>query len=110
MVDYSLSDSVLTAFVITKDRVVYSRQPVDSVFFRQIRQFPASIARMHSKEYITLAHDLYKKLIRPLEPAIRERKRLILIPASCLLEFPFEALLTVPSRQLTTIPDFTRLT
>ncbi len=94
LIEYNMSDSILTSFVIRKDTIMYSQQSFDSTFIQQTKQFLVSIKNFNTPEYIKIASDLYDKLVKPLEPFIGERNRLIIIPSSYLINLPFEALLT----------------
>ncbi len=109
LIEYNMSDSILTAFVIRKDTIMYSQQSFDSTFIYQCKKFLVSIKNFNTPEYIKIACELYNKLLKPLEPFIGERNRLIIIPSSYLVNLPFEALLTHSVNSTLSLVDETAL-
>ncbi|MCB0636908.1 MAG: CHAT domain-containing protein, partial [Lewinella sp.] len=105
MVDYFLSDSLLYAFVLSKDQFSVATSPMDPRFARELTGFRKGISRGLDRTYLEKAQALYPALF-PFEIP-RNCRHLILSPDGGLLLIPFEALLTAPVAGTGT--DYTRL-
>ncbi len=109
MVAYTLSDSFLIAFAITRDTVVAHRQKLDHRFWEQLHQLRAVIynkapATYRStawlaeyNQFCEAAHALHDVLLAPLMPTLAHWGNLIVIPDGELGYIPFQVLLTEPA-------------
>jgi len=103
LIEYVLTDSVMIAFLLTKNSADYFSVSIASIFLKQIDEFrEIIISKDFSDEsesrYCELAHHLYRQLIAPVEELI-EGMSLIIIPDGKLATIPFEALLTSPVQE-----------
>ena len=103
LVEYMLSDSMLTTFVINKYHFKVFTQPINSTFKKDIQVLAASTTNnsmMSPTEqdyaaYTGSAYRLYKILIQPIEYSFHEKK-LIIIPDGEIGYISFDMLLTKP--------------
>ncbi|MEI6899797.1 MAG: CHAT domain-containing tetratricopeptide repeat protein, partial [Bacteroidota bacterium] len=98
LLEYSLSETNLFLFTVTRDSVSITTKPIGPSFFSNIDQYRASILNndQTSKGFLLFcssANELYKTLIKDVEPLI-QRKKMYVIPDGKLGTIPFEALLT----------------
>ena len=101
VLEYSLTDSVLYTFLISKDCFEIAAQPLDSVFQTAYDSMLEAIGyldptRHHVENFnrfVSSSFNLYKYLIKPLDDDI-ESQRLIIIPDGALSLIPFEALIS----------------
>jgi len=114
LLEYTVSDSILTAFLHTRKDFIVHQTPIDSLFLfnarfiREIltnRNFSKGV-KMDFTQFTHASHALYDKLIRPFETLI-DGSRLIIIPDETLAYIPFEILISnlVDSRD----PDYQNL-
>ncbi|MCX6256499.1 MAG: CHAT domain-containing protein [Bacteroidia bacterium] len=101
IIEYTLSDSVLYAFVCESKNYNLVKIPIDSTFYTNLdstikRISFTDILRLNSKSYAAFVHSnymLYSKLILPIRKLIHS-KELVIIPDDKLSYLPFEALIT----------------
>ncbi len=101
MLQYSLSDSVLYTLLVSQDTVIFTRVPADSSFRKSLHDFLHEVSfgdftgdeEYRFKRYTLSGRFLFRKLIEPYIPWIKERK-IIIVPNEQLAYLPFEALLT----------------
>lgn len=61
---------------------------------KSIVAYRRAIKKLHAKEYVFYAADLYGKLIYPVADVLRQKKQLLIIPHGELFTIPFEAFLS----------------
>jgi CHAT domain-containing protein len=101
VLEYSLTDSVLYTFLISKNSFKISAQPLDSVFHRAYDSMLEAIGNIDPtrhdvkkfNQFVSSSLSMYEYLIKPLVANI-ESKRLIIIPDGALSLIPFEALIS----------------
>lgn len=91
---FIISDKIYV-FVISKDyiRAVKLEVP-ENVINTIITRYFRSIRARNDMGLIKYGKEIYIKLFKPLEPAIRGRKNLIIVPDGELAKIPFESLVT----------------
>jgi len=101
LIEYSLCDTCLFIFVVSKEDFLISHLPIDSAFrsnidilsqFLRDNRFNNNTINDY-RTYVDAAYSLYKIFLQPLEGII-EGKKLLIIPDGELGYIPFEALLT----------------
>jgi len=93
--EYFLGDSSIYAFVLTKAEVKIHVIRKDSSFHQLVIALVGSLKNVTSRAaYLRSAAQLYRILIKPIEPLCEEKRRWIIIPDGELHQIPFEALLT----------------
>ncbi len=104
LLEYTLTDSMLYTFVLTTDTLVLLKQELPPDFVLRVEELYNLLNRsprafpdpaQASARYAALAHQLYRQLIQPAAPYLREE--LIVIPDGILCYFPFDALLVRPA-------------
>jgi len=101
IIEYILTDTFLYSFLIAKNKINLSAQPVDSIFYNDIKYLKSFLQNHYSgnyEEYSQVAFRLYNKLIKPFELFIKN-KNLIIIPDENLGYIAFEALLYQPHKK-----------
>ncbi|MCG8409881.1 MAG: CHAT domain-containing protein, partial [Bacteroidales bacterium] len=109
IIEYTLSDSVLYTFTISKDTFALSTEPVDSVFFANLDFYQKALHSEHSTSYYKYrdaTYGLYRKLIYPIENKL-QNKRLLIIPDDKLSLISFETLIDKPYSE-NDLPDYRR--
>ena len=108
LIEYSVSDSLLYIFVLTKNDLNLKVVPIDTSFSDLLHVYRRSIITLNQPQYIKTATELYSKLIAPIHRQIRSKKKLIIIPHDKLYMIPFEPLLTKQPKKVkaTTFPFF----
>ncbi len=104
---YSLTQSGIYIFVLTRDTFCVTALPYDLSLDEDLTKFRKSLTEyftgsdpndalydLNLETYIALAQSLYRKLVLPVAPLLRER--VIIIPEGKLCYLPFEALLSGP--------------
>lgn len=91
----------LLVWVITRDGRRFLDQPVDLTGLdRTLEQLRAALEGVRPEERVrTQAAELYDTLIRPLEPMLVGRTRLVIVPDGSLHAVPFAALFDVRTRR-----------
>lgn len=110
IIEYTLTDSVLFAFAITKTSEQLITSPIDETFSNQLTTLRAQLTGKdfnnytHSdfKLFVSASNGIYKKLLQPFEALIKD-KDLILVPDADLGYLSFDVLLT-------RLPDTTKTT
>lgn len=90
LVEYYYYGEDLHVFVSTND-TLKAVQLDGSKLITEIEQFRASLQEPRSQEYLRLSQNLYRRLIRPIEPML-DKPNLILVPHGMLHYLPFNAL------------------
>jgi CHAT domain-containing protein len=101
LVEYSLSDSILFAYIIGKELNIIKEIKIDTSLINNCtelyqimtKQSFSNNARYSFENYTQLAYNIYKVILKPLEEYI-EGKNLIIIPDGQISYIPFDALLT----------------
>ena len=100
LIEFTVSDSSIFIFTITKDSIQVIDQAIDSTYFSQIatvrNSFNKNSILNHSfqdyKQFVDASYKLYLTLLSPIENLIEEKK-IIIIPDDKLGYIPFGALL-----------------
>ena len=98
VLEYVLGDSTLYTFVITKDTFLLLKQDADSVFYASLKSYKTILHSKHSSPYIeyrNVAFKLYEKLIKSVEPYLKN-KNILIIPDGKMEFVAFEALIDKP--------------
>ncbi|MDD3735645.1 MAG: CHAT domain-containing protein, partial [Bacteroidales bacterium] len=101
LLSYVLTDDRLYIFVSNSSRSEVITQEIDTLFFVSLKRFremlsspPArSGSRAPFNEYMDLAYNLYRVLLKPAEPYLRGDK-IVISPDNILSYLPFETLVT----------------
>ncbi|MDX2444461.1 MAG: CHAT domain-containing protein, partial [Bacteroidales bacterium] len=101
LIEYSISDTSLISFLITRDKFMVRRECIDSTFWLSVNSLQTSLMNSDfsnniEQEYVRLlnsSNKLYKHLIGPFEDYIK-KKQLIVVPDGALAYLPFEILLS----------------
>jgi CHAT domain-containing protein len=101
VLEYSLTDAALYAFLITKDHFDIVAQSIDTLFQGTYNSMLGAVGNLdptrHNAEqfnrFVTSSYGLYKYLIKPLAKEI-SGQQLIIIPDGILSFIPFEALIS----------------
>jgi CHAT domain-containing protein len=100
LVEYFTGDSSIFAFVITPGQIAIRQVKLDFPLREKVAQLRESLSNFdpakadpeHTQAYIASAHQLYTKLVQPIESLLEGR--IIFVPGGVLSYVPFEALLT----------------
>jgi CHAT domain-containing protein/tetratricopeptide (TPR) repeat protein len=95
LLSYHLSENELLILVITPEKFEYNKQPIDKSFYTLVDSFLKDLHSVNPGEKykgVAVSKDLYKALIEPVFPLIRNCTRLVIIPDDELNYVPFEAL------------------
>ncbi len=95
LIEYFVGDSSLYAFTVTSDSVVFTRAAID--FDRRAwgKTFTESIVQQDTA-FMATSHQMYQRLIAPIEDIITLPERLIVVPDDVISTIAFDALLTKP--------------
>jgi CHAT domain-containing protein len=93
MVQYTLRDSVLQIDAIAREAAVRTVQSVDPLFWESLRSFTRKLRSADVSGFLMPGEILYLYLVKPMEPFLAQRHRLIIIPDEHLTGLPFEALI-----------------
>jgi CHAT domain-containing protein len=93
LVHYHLLEDQGLALVLTGDRLDRVKLAGSAAIVRQAESWLALAARDGSEDEPAVAAALYDLLVRPLEPSLAGRSRLLISPDGILALLPFEALL-----------------
>ncbi|MHC1708730.1 MAG: CHAT domain-containing protein [Bacteroidales bacterium] len=114
ILEYAVTDRNILIFVITKDKfeiVPVTRTASFNESLTNLNKYLRETSfisqeREVYEDFLNAGYDLYKKLIKPVEPLIRN-KELIIVPDETLSSIPFEVLLTGqadPMQEFSTLP------
>ncbi len=105
LLEYFVGDQHLFILVVSQQDFTVKRIPLDFPLTHWVQDLRSGIAAYwtqpeesdslffhYKKQYLTVAHELYEKLVQPVEDQLREQ--LIIVPDDALYFIPFEALLT----------------
>ncbi len=95
LIEYFVGDSTLYAFTATSDSVIFTRAAID--FDRQAwgKTFTESIVQQDTA-FMATSHQMYQRLIAPIEDIITLPERLIIVPDDVISTIAFDALITKP--------------
>jgi CHAT domain-containing protein/tetratricopeptide (TPR) repeat protein len=101
IIEYTLSDSIIYIFLISKEQYEIEEVKADSLFYKNISFFRSSISNNKFSDinkdsfdkFVNSSYKLYEKLIKPIERHITN-DQLIIIPGGELGYIPFESLIT----------------
>ena len=108
IIEYSLSDSILNIFAITRTSKQLITKVIDTSFYINLQMLRQQVSGKSFNNYagsdfsnfVTASHQLYKTLILPIQPTVKGME-LIIVPDGELGYFSFDALLT-------SMPDTTK--
>lgn len=107
ILDYFIGSSSIYIAQIEKDNFEISAIDKPEDFDRTVKLFYSSIVKADNPSYIKSSNQLSNLLIKPVEPLIKKKKKLIVIPHDVLFKLPFEALFT--GQQKVNSKNFTAL-
>lgn len=96
---YNETKTVLYIYGISQTAVTLQTIPIDADFFKDIELLQRLLKNRllvqepRRKEFIAISNRLYKKLLLPIEAALKNCKDLYLVPEKELFNIPFEVLL-----------------
>lgn len=94
LLEYFLGDSVIFAFVATKERFDWVVVKKDTAFNTIVTSLSRSFKSVSSKAaYLQTAAQVYRLLVKPLATHLSSKRRWVIIPDGDLYQIPFEALL-----------------
>lgn len=95
ILSFHLSDEQLLVLVITAGRFQHFEIPVGSKFFSELEKFRIALHSNNTQDRFTgtdASTWLYREILSPVLPSLRQVKRLLIIPDDELHYLPFEAL------------------
>jgi CHAT domain-containing protein/tetratricopeptide (TPR) repeat protein len=101
LLEFSISDSSLITFLITKNNFLVHRETIDSLFWFDLFSVSVSLSnrdfsngvKLDYTRFIHASNNLYQILLKPFEEYL-SNKKLIFVPDETLAYIPFEILLT----------------
>ncbi|MGH1362744.1 MAG: CHAT domain-containing protein [Calditrichia bacterium] len=99
LIEYMLGDSTIYAFVITRKNVEAFQLKKPADLDKQVKLMRSGLVRDDINLYARYANRLYTTLLKPLQPLLKKKKHLQIIPDGILGYLPFEALLTQPAKR-----------
>ena len=96
LLDYFWGDSLVAISVLTRERFDVRWFAVDGGLADTLEAAIRAIKKVDDASYRRTARALYTCLVAPLEPLLRGKTRLVVIPHGLLGRLPFEALLVGP--------------
>jgi CHAT domain-containing protein/tetratricopeptide (TPR) repeat protein len=93
MLEYLCSDSVIYLLLIRPEGLSVKRVVLPSSFNYSLRECLHQLKGAGIRNFTSLSHTLYNYLIAPVEPLLKNIRRLIIIPDEELSLFPFETLI-----------------
>ncbi|NJK87809.1 MAG: CHAT domain-containing protein, partial [Bacteroidales bacterium] len=94
LVNYLVSDSSLFMAVVTNTTYSLEEVKTGPTFKNEVTEYYKSIKTADPESFTKLSHELYKKLIVPVNKHIKGKTRLVIIPDDMLYYVPFETLIT----------------
>lgn len=93
LLEFFLGDSVIFAFVATKERFDWAVIKKDTAFTTTVASLSRSFKNVSSKTtYLQTAAEVYRMLVKPFA-TLSSKRRWVIIPDGDLYQIPFEALL-----------------
>lgn len=92
MINYFVGDTVLFIVVMTDDDVEFKALKKDSLFNQKIIDYHVDTKSASNWKEMKNSIYLYNKLIKPIEPKIKDKSRLVIIPDDNLYYLPFATL------------------
>ena len=98
-IQFILTKTDVFSLLMNKDTALVVREIIDEGFEKTVRRYfnfldKRSFDKKNKLQYIKDAHEIYLKLIFPLEKYLKTTKRLLVIPDGYLTNISFDALLT----------------
>lgn len=91
MVSFHLGASRSYVWVVTRDRLAFHALPSRDAITAMVSQFRSAI-ETNSGEFAHVGSLLYEALLRPVDPLLKGKTHLLLLPGDVLFELPFAAL------------------
>lgn len=109
LIEYVLSEKRSFAWVVRSGKITAVTLPAKNVITEQITNYRAALNEKVSALNVTqstaklnaIGQQLYQSLVRPLEPALTNARKLIIVPDSALVYLPFETLVKNAAAQKT---------
>jgi CHAT domain-containing protein len=92
ILEYSLSDSALQVYAITREIAVNTSQTLAPLFWNSLKFFEEKLKTADHRDLIVQGEILYLFLVKPVQNFLGGIRRLIIIPGARLSGFPFETL------------------
>jgi len=92
MIEYFVGDNILHIFVLTDKNIKSINVNLNDDLARLVQDYKNTIKKIEETPFLALSFKLYRLLIGPIEPLIKGKSRLIIIPDDVLISFPFESL------------------
>lgn len=94
LIEYSVGDTNLVVFVISKSKFDVINSRIDSTFAESVRQMVRSIKKLDKPGFLAGSQKLHAVLIQPIEHLLVNKNKLVIIPDGALRYLPFEALVS----------------
>ncbi len=107
ILDYFIGDQAIYIFLISKNQFEILKLNKPENFYDIIKEFSSSILKSETDRYINSANQLSELLIQPLNPFLKSKSHLVIIPHDALFKVPFEALFTKLHKKFSN--DFTKI-
>ena len=106
LVEYLIGDDSIFIFTIDKDDFKVITVPKDTSLISTVESLFRALKKAELTNYLTSAHLVYNRIIKPIENRLKGKNRLMIIPDGILYRIPFETLL---ASEPETKADLTRL-
>ncbi|MDZ7333466.1 MAG: CHAT domain-containing protein [candidate division KSB1 bacterium] len=93
LIEYLIGEAMIYIFVITRDNFDVVSVTQDANFASAVESLARSIKKAEIANFVVTSHQLYLRLIQPIEHLLTSKSRLIVIPDGILYRIPFETLL-----------------
>lgn len=92
LIEYFVGRDLMYIFVLTRRKLEVISLPADRELVLLIDQCDRSIKTIVERDFSRVSRRLYDRLIDPVRPLIRNKRKLVIIPHGRLFYVPFEAL------------------
>lgn len=94
LISYFLNDTILFTFVVSDDTLVLNRRRLDpaGILTQQVESYLTALRKYEKDKVPGLGYEIYNLVFSDIEPVVRDKKKLIIIPDKYLLYLPFETL------------------
>lgn len=93
LVEYFVGDDAIFIFTIDRDHFEVTTVPNDSELSGSVDALFRSLKKADLASYVRSGHQVYHRIIKPIEQRLAGKNRLIIIPDGILYLIPFETLL-----------------
>ena len=93
LIEYVVGEDAIFIFTITHDDFDVVTVPNDTNLIRSVESLFRSLKKVDLTGYLNSSHQVYRRLIAPIEKRLNNKSRMIIIPDGLLYRIPFEALL-----------------